>query len=127
MNSIISNAHSGWQYVALISVIVAIVVAWRAGTVWTDSNTKVYSYAAIAVDIQVTLGILSWIMLSGWNGGLAQGWIHPVAGFGALGAIHAFLGRARAAADATSHTLVRNGFLLGLALIVVAIGLGEIV
>ena len=125
MTDFLVNAHSGWQYVALLAVIVAIVVAVRGGRDWAGTNTRIYSFSAIAVDIQVLLGIVLWVMDSGWNKGALQGWIHPVAGLAALGAIHAFISQARAADDETSNGLMRNGFLIGTVFIVIAIGVAE--
>ncbi len=125
MSDFVLNAHSGWQYVVLLAVIVAIVMSFRAGPTWDGPATRVYSVAAIAVDIQVTLGIILWIIHEGWSHGFLQSWIHPVAGFAALGVIHAFLGRARREAGEGSHRLVRTGFLIAIVLVVAAIGIAE--
>lgn len=125
MKDFLLNAHSGWQYVTLVAVIIAIVVATRAGSRW-ERSSPAYSIAAAAVDIQVTLGIVLWIVDRGWAESVLQGWVHPVAGLAALGVIHSFLGRARRTADASSHGLVRRGLLIGLALVIVAIALGEL-
>lgn len=125
MSDFLLNAHSGWQYVVLLAVIVAIVFSFRSGPEWGGPATRVYSIAAIAVDIQVTLGIILWIVDEGWSHGFLQSWVHPLAGLAALGVIHAFLGRARREAGADSHRLVRTGFIIALVLVVVAIGIGE--
>ena len=125
MTDFLTNAHSGWQYIVLIAVVIAIVVSIRSGTAWPGSGARIYAYAAIAVDIQVLLGILLWVTASGWDAGFAQGWLHPIAGLAALGAVHAFIGRARTAADATSHRLVRTGFIIGIVLVLAAIALAE--
>jgi hypothetical protein len=125
MTDFLLNAHSGWQYVALAAVIIAVVVAVRGGTDWAGTNTRIYSFSAIAVDIQVLLGIVLWVADSGWSKGALQGWVHPVAGLAALGVIHGFISQARAADNETSNGLMRNGFLIGLLIIVVAIGVAE--
>lgn len=125
MQDFLLNAHSGWQYVTLVAVIVAIFVATRSGEHW-ERSSPAYSIAAVAVDIQVTLGIILWIADSGWSESFLQAWVHPVAGLAALAVVHIYLGRARRAGDETSHGTVRTGLLIALALVIVAVALGEL-
>jgi heme A synthase len=124
MTDFILSAHAGWQYVALLSVVVSLVFAFREAGMTTTAETT-YRVTAVAVDIQVLLGIIVWVAESGWDLGLAQGWIHPIAGLGALGVLHAFIGRARKADRSHANQVVRTGLIVAVILVLVAIGIGE--
>lgn len=125
MTEFFSNAHAGWQYVTLLAVVVSLVYSFR-GTEMTPTAEKVYRATAIVVDVQVALGIVLWIAVSGWGLGFAQGWLHPIAGLAALGVLHAFVGRARKADPAEANGVVRTGLIIAIVLVVAAIGIAEI-
>ena len=55
----------------------------------------VYRLTAVAVGIQVALGIVYWLSNSEWRLGILQDWPHPIHGLAALSVLHAFIGRAR--------------------------------
>ncbi len=124
MTDFFVNAHSGWQYVVLVALIVALYFAFARPTL-NATSSRVYSLSAVAVDIQVTLGLIVWILKSGWSLGVVQGWIHPIIGLAALGVIHVFLGRARKGHPEVAGKTVKLGFAIALALVVVAIGIAE--
>lgn len=124
MTDFVINAHAGWQYVALLAVVISLVYAFR-GPEMTSTAESTYRLTAIAVDIQVALGIIAWIAVSGWDLGFLQGWIHPIAGIAALGVLHAFVGRARKADRSEANRMVRTGMIIAVALVLVAIGIGE--
>jgi heme A synthase len=124
MTDFLISAHSGWQYVVLVGLVVSLFYAFR-GTEMTSAAETTYRVTTVLVDIQVALGVGVWIASSGWSGEFVQAWVHPVAGLAALGVLHAFIGRARKADRETANTIVRNGLIIVLILVVAAIGIGE--
>jgi heme A synthase len=118
-----STAHQVWQYVALAAVVIALVFSFKASM--SPTAERVYRLTAVAVDIQVALGIVLWLAASGWNLGFAQGWLHPITGLAALGVLHAFVGRARKAHPEVAQRTFRTGMIIALVLVVAAIGIAE--
>jgi len=118
------SAHTWWQYVTLLAVIVALVFAFRS-TMMDATSERVYRLTAVAVDIQVALGIVLWLANSGWSQSFVQAWIHPLVGLGALGVLHAFVGRARKGHPEVANRTVRTGLIIAVLLVVAAIGIGE--
>ena len=125
MTEFFVNAHSGWQYVVLLALVAALYFAFARPTL-NPTSSRAYSIAAIAVDIQVTLGIVVWILVSGWSLGFVQGWLHPITGLVSLGVLHAFLGRARRGHPENAGRTVKVGFGIALALVLAAIAIAEL-
>lgn len=123
MSDFFFNAHSIWQYVALVAVVVALVFTFR-GPAMDRTAESIYRITAAVVGIQVLLGVIVWITHSGWSLGFLQGWIHPIVGIGAVAILNAFIGRARREAENSNRT-VRVGVLIAIVLVVAAIGIGE--
>lgn len=124
MTDLLINAHSGWQYVVLAVLVVALFFAFRTKELTPPAETT-YRITAVAIDIQVALGIAVWFATSAWNQEFAQAWVHPITGLAALGVLHAFIGRARKANRQSANLIVRNGLIIALVLVVAAIGIGE--
>lgn len=58
-----TQAHSGWQYLASLALIVAVtvyVVSWLRGQMWSALYRRIGSYAIIVIDIQLLLGLTLW-------------------------------------------------------------------
>jgi hypothetical protein len=56
-------AHSGWRYIALLLLVIAIVkfaVGWIQGSTWTDLDKRIGLFTVIGVDIQLLLGLILW-------------------------------------------------------------------
>jgi len=124
MSEFFFNAHVWWQYVVVVAVVVSLVFAFRSAVMEPSAET-VYRLTAVAVDIQVALGIVIWLANSGWSLGFLQGWLHPILGLAAMGVLHAFLGRARKGDHELANRTVRTGLLAAIVLIVASIGIGE--
>ena len=59
----LTNAHSGWQYLASLALAVAVVVYlvnWLRGQTWSRLVQRIGTYAIIIVDIQLLLGLILW-------------------------------------------------------------------
>ncbi len=58
-----TQAHSGWQYLASLALIVAVavyVVSWLRGQMWSALYRRIGLYAIIVIDIQLLLGLTLW-------------------------------------------------------------------
>jgi heme A synthase len=125
MTDFLISAHSGWQYVALVALLVSLFLAFRTTEMTSAAETS-YRVTSVAVDIQVALGIAVWIATSAWSQEFLQAWVHPISGLAAIGVLHAFIGRARKADPATANRIARNGLIITVILVVAAIGIAEV-
>jgi asparagine N-glycosylation enzyme membrane subunit Stt3 len=124
MRDFILDAHAVWQYVALLSVVVSLVLSFLAA-MSSESKMLVYRVTGMAVGIQVLLGIALWIFSEGWSLGFMQGWLHPIIGIAAVGVVNDFVGRARKAEPSETDRVMRTGLIIAVVLVVAAIGIGE--
>ena len=118
------TAHVWWQYVALFAVVISLVFAFRSSMMDSSAET-VYRLTAVAVDIQVALGIVVWLSNSGWSLGFAQGWLHPILGVAAAGALHGSVNAARKAHPEVANRNIRRGLIIVVLLVVATIGIAE--
>jgi heme A synthase len=124
MTDFLVSAHMWWQYVVLLAVVVSLVFAFRSTMMGSTAET-VYRVTAVAVDIQVALGIVIWLATSAWNQSFLQAWIHPVVGLAALAVLHVFIGRARKGHPEVANRTVRTGLIIAIVLVVASIGIAE--
>lgn len=117
------NAHSIWQYVALAGVVIALIFSFQAEM--SPIAERVYRLAGVAVGVQVLLGLILWTIDSGWSLGFMQGWLHPIVGIAAVGVLQSSVARARKTGPAEANKAVRVGIITAVALVVAAIGSGE--
>ena len=57
------QAHSGWQYLASLALVVAVavyVVNWLRGQMWSALYRRIGLYTIIVIDIQLLLGLILW-------------------------------------------------------------------
>lgn len=62
---VLRSAHSGWRYIALLLLVVAIIVAirgWTGGTNYTKGNRKLYLFTMIAMHIQLLFGLVLYFL-----------------------------------------------------------------
>ncbi|MDE0140210.1 MAG: hypothetical protein F4047_12190 [Caldilineaceae bacterium SB0670_bin_27] len=58
-----TQAHSGWQHLASLALVVAVavyVVNWLRGQMWSPLYRRIGLYAIIVIDIQLLLGLTLW-------------------------------------------------------------------
>ena len=63
MYNILTEAHSGWRYLALLALVVAVaayLVSWLRGREWSRLEQRIGLYAIVVVDIQLLLGLILW-------------------------------------------------------------------
>ncbi len=72
MQLLLLYAHSGWRYVVIFVVLLTLakfLIGWLGRAQWQGWDQRLGLAALIAVDIQVLLGLVLWIMSSGWQFG----------------------------------------------------------
>lgn len=124
MTDFFLTAHSVWQYVVLAAVVVSLYFAF-ANTTMDPTAERMYRITTVVVDIQVALGLVLWIVDSGWSLGFLQGWLHPIIGLSAVGVLHAFVSRAREGQPEAANRTMRLGLVGVIVLVVAAIAIGE--
>lgn len=124
MTEFFTNFHQLWQYVSVFALVAALVFTFRP--LMSGRAETTYRLAAVAVDVQVLLGIIVWLGASGWGLGFMQGWLHPILGLTALGALHAFVARARKAHPEVAQRTVRIGIGLTFAFVIGAIVIADL-
>jgi len=124
-------AHSGWRYLVLLVVIIAILkflVGWFGKQSWSKFDQTLGAMTPIVIDIQWLLGIVLWLMApAAWFAGRGTVTFPEHAGTMTLALIAAHIGWARAkrADDATSKfKSAAIGFLI--AGLLVGMGVGRI-
>ena len=63
MYNILTEAHSGWRYLASLALVVAVaayLVSWLRGREWSRLEQRIGLYAIVVVDIQLLLGLILW-------------------------------------------------------------------
>jgi hypothetical protein len=63
MHELLLNAHSGWRYLALLLLVIAIVkfaLGYAQKSGWSSMDRRIGLFTTIAVDIQVLLGLVLW-------------------------------------------------------------------
>lgn len=127
MYNTLMMAHSGWRWlVVLIGVI--FLVKMLLGLVqkgkWGKLDRQLGLFTTIAVDIQVLLGLIIWVMGSWWTAGGAnpRSFEHPFLMLAALGVMHVGWGRAKkASTDAGKFRQALIWF--GIAALLVTLGI----
>lgn len=63
MYNFFTQAHSGWQYLASLALVLAVavyLVNWLRGQSWSRLEQRIGLYAIVVVDIQLLLGLILW-------------------------------------------------------------------
>src|SRR5690349_11658024 len=92
MADFILKAHSGWRYMVILVVIVALIkflIGWLTNSRWSRLDQGLGTATPIVMDIQLLLGLVLWIVQQRWMGSnpLAS-WEHPVTMIIAIAVAH---------------------------------------
>lgn len=131
LNEILKSAHSGWRYLVLILLVLAVVQAlsgWFGKKAYTEGNRKLNVFTLISAHIQLLMGLAIYF-LNGWykvDSSVAMGryWKMEHIGMMVLAIILITVGNAKSkkGVDALAkHKSVAIFFGLALILIVAAI------
>ena len=117
IGQLIGDAHSIWRWVALVVAIVAVgkaLMGWLGKQPWTQLDNRLGMLFTIAIDVQVLLGILAWLIgpfnftqLSGAMGNPFLRFVlleHPIMGLLAVALAHIGRSRSRKAATCLLYT-----------------------
>ena len=125
MTKIIFAAHSGWRWIALLAVLVAIgygLWGWLGKQSWNQTGRKIAMFATIALDIQLLLGLVLYVLQKGWNMPTGVRFEHPTFMILALVAVHVMSAKIkRSSGNQTRYRLLALGTLAALVLIVLGI------
>ncbi len=124
-------AHSGWRYIVLVVVIVAILkylIGWLSKGSWSKFDQILGTMTPIVIDIQWLLGIVLWLMApAAWFAGRGTVNFAEHAGTMTLALVAAHIGwvRAkRAGNDTSKFKAAAIGFLI--AGLLIGMGVGRI-
>ena len=120
---ILVAAHSGVRWLVLLAMLGAIFMAFRhlKDDTWTEGSIKPFSLAAIIFDIQVALGIITYLAGQAWSDNTFIAVIHPLFMLVAVGVWHMAIARARKEASGSSYRVLLIGAIVSLALVIAAI------
>ncbi len=129
MTHFVLQAHSGWRYLVILVVVIAIakfLLGLFTGGRWTKFDQTLGTITPIMFDIQVLLGLVLWIMGQYWSSGDAtKAWEHPVTMLLAVAAAHIAWVRTKAATgDKSKFQNAGYGFLI--AGLLLAVGVARI-
>ena len=68
MNEILKSAHSGWRYIVIVLLVLALITAisgWLGKKPYTEGNRKLNLFTLISAHIQLLLGLAVYFM-NGW-------------------------------------------------------------
>ncbi|MBY0244144.1 MAG: cytochrome B [Sphingobacteriaceae bacterium] len=124
--TILRSAHSGWRYIVLAMLIVAVVVAilgWFGKKEYTEGNRKLNLFTLIAVHLQITFGLIIYFISPLVEAGIRY-WKMEHVGMMVFSAILVTIGNARSKKEVLpqgKHRTITIYF--GLALLVIMVSI----
>ncbi len=127
MYDFIFMAHSGWRYIALLALTVAVVkylVAWLRDGGWQKTDQRIGLIATIVIDIQLLLGLILWPIASNHHPlSRVRGMEHPALMILAIIIMHVGWARVKKAADASKARAAAITFIITGLLVAVSVAL----
>lgn len=105
MYTFLLMAHSGWRYLVLLALAVAVVkylIGWLGNGGWAKVDRQIGVVASIVMDIQLLLGLILWAVDAGMGlvgANITRTVEHPVWMLIAVGVMHIGWNRTKKAAD----------------------------
>ena len=115
------TVHSWLRWLVLLALLTGVVVAIYRYRARARFEPSLYQLAVMTVDIQVTVGIVIWVVDDGWSETFFFKVLHPSFMLVALAIAHIGLALAKRRNDARSNLLAGGSSLVALSLIVVGI------
>lgn len=113
--------HSWVRWLVLGALLAAAIVGVYRYRARADFEPSLSQLAVMTVDVQVTIGIVIWIVDDGWSETFFYKVLHPAFMLVALAVAHIGLALAKRRNDARSNLLVGGASLVALLLIVMGI------
>lgn len=119
------DLHSIWRWVVLIAALVALALSALAvmgNRPWDSLSDRFSFFFTVALDVQVLIGVVVWVLNQGWARDAFIGYIHPLLMLGAVAVAH--VGRARServTGDKARGRLALIFFFASLVIVIVAI------
>lgn len=122
----IFEAHTGWRYLVLIGLIVAVVwyfIAWLRKSPFSGFSALMNRWLPIIIDVQWLLGLILWITQQRWAvPDVLRAWEHPVIMTLGVVAAHITSSRTRkAATPEAAHRTAAIGYLITLLIIALSV------
>ena len=125
MLELLLNLHSVLRWLVLLVSLAALGFALAAAIRnrrWDALSERFSMLFPVALDIQVLVGVLVWVLGQRWSGDPILGWLHPVAMLGAVGLAH--VGRRRSDNERESRLKGRQAAIFfGASLLVVLVAI----
>ncbi|MBM7845318.1 hypothetical protein [Herpetosiphon giganteus] len=127
MSSFLLNAHSGWRWIVMLAILVAVgygLWGWLTKQPWSDTARKIMLFTTIAIDIQLLLGLALYVVNKSWSqlNPATVRFEHPTVMVLALGLAHVVNTKVkRGEIPAARYRLMALGTIAVLVLIVVGI------
>lgn len=122
---VLVTIHSVFRWVVLAALVAAVIygiVRALRRNAWLPGSSRPFAIAAVALDIQVLIGIILWVLSQAWEANPFLAVIHPVIMLLAVGVVHVSVRRSRANGTSPAAYWIGGLGLLGaLALVVAAI------
>jgi hypothetical protein len=118
----LSDLHSVWRWVIFAAAAIALVLSALAaiGTrPWDSLSDRFSFFFTIAVDVQVLIGAVLWLLNQGWTREPFMAFVHPVLMLGAVALAH--IGRARSERSTGDRSRGRVATVFFLASVVVMV------
>ena len=128
MASFFTMAHSGWRYLVVLALAVAIIkylIGWLGKGKWTSLDNTINRVTPIVVEVQWLLGLITWIVGSWWSSSLRSvAWEHPITLTVAVAVMSILSGRAkRATTDQGKFQMALIAYVVTAILVVLGIWL----
>ncbi len=122
---VLVTIHSVFRWVVLAALVAAVIYGILRALrrdVWSPGSSRPFAIAAMALDIQVLIGIVLWVLSQAWEANPFLAVIHPVIMLLAVGVAHVTVRRSRGnGTSPAAYWIGGLGFLGALALVVAAI------
>ncbi len=122
---VLLTLHSWWRWVVLLVAAITVIkmlYGWLGRRPWTRLDDQLGMIFTIAIDIEVLLGLLVWIVTQAWTRGMVAAFEHPITML--LAVVLAHVGRSRArkgADDAAKYRTSAIFYTVSFALILVGV------
>ena len=126
MTEFLQAVHPWIGYAVFLVVLVVTFVGFGRAKDAREFSRGPYAISMVLLDVQVTLGILLYVVGGYWNDVPEIAYIHPALALLALAVGHALLGRARRIQMAVdAHRTAARGLLFATVLVLLSIGVAS--